>query len=377
MARCTHPPDVDGDHDGFSGAQGDCNDCDPNVNPGAYDVPGNGIDEDCDGTPDDEPAGCDIGLAIDSTDALAAATSLGICRRQAGKSWGLVSAAWVLPDGTSTSIPTLPACPQNLPPNPLSHGLLPSFGKNVTPRDGKSMVAISSGIARAGLQNVPPPGFGQSPVNGAMCTESLTPVGFPKDSPSCPNIVAKGGKVYDGMALEVQLKVPTNADGLTFDFDFFSTEFPQSVCSFSGYNDQFVALLWSSATSTPSDHDISFDSMNNSVNVNSAFVQVCAPTTAGGKTFACPLGTNQLDGTGMTTVTADGGVAYDQGGATGWLITRADVVRGETIALRFAIWDAGDNILDSTALIDHLSWRFTSSTASSPPVAPPITTPLL
>lgn len=39
--------DVDGD--GFTGDMGDCNDTNPAINPGAYDVPGDGVDQNCNG----------------------------------------------------------------------------------------------------------------------------------------------------------------------------------------------------------------------------------------------------------------------------------------------------------------------------------------
>lgn len=41
------PNDIDGD--GYTSANGDCNDYNPDVNPGAYDIPDDGIDQDCNG----------------------------------------------------------------------------------------------------------------------------------------------------------------------------------------------------------------------------------------------------------------------------------------------------------------------------------------
>lgn len=51
----TDPNDVDNDGDGFTENQGDCNDSNAAINPGADEVIGNGIDENCNGMTDDGP----------------------------------------------------------------------------------------------------------------------------------------------------------------------------------------------------------------------------------------------------------------------------------------------------------------------------------
>ncbi len=60
---------TDRDRDGFSAsfAGGDCNDKDPKINPGAVDVPGNGIDEDCSGA--DTPEVAPPPVVVASSDA--------------------------------------------------------------------------------------------------------------------------------------------------------------------------------------------------------------------------------------------------------------------------------------------------------------------
>ncbi len=362
-------PAADVDGDGVTLGGGDCDDCNALVNPGAFDYAGDGIDQDCSGQPDDEPAGCDAGLAVEADDPVDAARAIGLCRMQGGASWGLVSARWAFPDGSTGSIAGSVAkndggdCYKlNEPPAAMSRGVLPKFGAVTAPREGASMLALSSGVAREGRN-------GGSPWRAFMCRGSATPPGFPKDSPACsPVVTASEPIANDGIALEVVVKVPTNAHALHYDFDFFTYEWPGYVCDV--YNDFFVALLTSQAPTTPADHDISFDSDGNPVSVNNALLQACAgPVTVGNKaqkSFQCPLGTGELLGTGFDP---DFVVDLDFHAATSWLVTQAEVVPGETITLRFAIWDQHDMQLDSTVLIDHFGWEVEGA---GPPQTQPI-----
>jgi hypothetical protein len=175
-------------------------------------------------------------------------------------------------------------------------------------------------------------------------------------------MVGTDTEIYDDVALELELEVPDTAQGLAFDFDFYTHEFPRWVCS--DYNDFFVALMEPAPKGAVSGN-ISFDSQGNSVSVNAGFLQVCEPQTAGGKVFDCTLGPGELAGTGFED---DG--SGSRAAATGWLTTQAPVTPGSTIKLRFAIWDAGDEQLDSTVLIDNFRWL-------GGPVAKPGTTPVV
>lgn len=344
-------PNADLDGDGFTPAQGDCNDCDARMNPGAYDFPGNGVDEDCNGTPDDEPVTCDVALPESADSALDAARSLGICRvhDSTTRNWGIVHARWVMPDGTPTSRNDIfNGCRAN-PPNSKSRGILTSFGPNVTPREGESMVVISSGVARAGENE-------GSPAGADMATCSGTPAGFPINSPSCPPQLLPSNTANDGIALELEIRVPTNAKSLSFDFNFYTYEFPDYYCS--DYNDFFVALLYSGNKNVPANKNISFDTKGNPVSVNNAFVEVCKPGTVANNTpFQCALGEAELVGTG-----------FEGHAATSWLQTKAGVVPGETILLRLAIWDTGDHILDSTVLIDNFRWDVEEGVVETTPI---------
>jgi hypothetical protein len=52
------PPDFgDFDGDGVALGEGDCNDTDPSIRPGAPELPGNLVDDDCDGLADEDAQG--------------------------------------------------------------------------------------------------------------------------------------------------------------------------------------------------------------------------------------------------------------------------------------------------------------------------------
>jgi hypothetical protein len=323
-------PQADSDGDGFTVAMGDCNDCTQQMNPGSFDYPGNGVDEDCNGAPDDEVIGCDNPVDIGYGDPFEGARAIGLCRQQTAQSWGLMNAAYVKADGTPGMAD-------------LGHGILPLFGPNVTPREGNRMLALSSGTARTPGD----PGW-QSPNGADMLTESLQPPGFPVPAPACPQVVPSGNQAFDPAALELTIRVPSNANAFQFDFTFYTYEFPIYICS--QFNDFFVAIV-SPPPANAQSGNVSFDSQGNPVSVNNGFLEVCPAQNAGGKDFPCPQGTAMLQNTGFDEILNNGPHA-----ATGWLVTTAPVEPGSDITVRFAIWDAGDHILDSTVLIDHFTW---------------------
>lgn len=355
-SSCNTDPDEDFDNDGYSVNQGDCNDCDPNANPGAFDIIGGvdggvGVDEDCDGIVDNEVIDCDQGFDIDDKDAMNAAKSLGLCRTTTAnaqgkdKTWGVISAKYVKADGSNGM-------------DPLSHGIVPRFGAAGV-QEGMSMVVLSSGTARAHGQK----GF-ESPEDAQMGTSSNPPPGYPKDSTSCDNVFTGDEDCNDPAALELEIRVPTNAHSFSFNFNFYTYEYPSFICS--RYNDFFVTLLDPKPKNLP-DGNISFDQDGNPISVNNSLLQVCKPQTAGGKAFPCPLGTTLLGGTGFDEPARNGPHA-----ATGWLQTKAPVEPGTIITLRFAIWDTADHILDSTVLIDNFQWSVEPATAAE---TKPIDTP--
>lgn len=319
---CQSSADEDKDQDGFSVAQGDCNDCDPNVSPGSIEVPTemgkDASDEDCDGMVDNVAPACDNGIALGDTDPKNGARAIDLCQFPAPgeKKWGVIEQGYVRADGSA-----------GVPPLALQYGIMDSFGPNVHVQGGTRMLALSSGNARTSAQ--------QGACGALSCYNNApgtAPSGFPQDVPNCPGSTT----INDDVALQLKIRSPKNATGYSFNFKFYSFEYPEWVCT--SFNDQFISLVNPPPMGSISGN-VSFDKQNNPVSVNVAFFDVCA---------GCPLGESELAGTGFD--------AWDDAGGTGWLQTTAPIKGGDEFTIRFAIWDTGDQAWDSTALVDNFQW---------------------
>jgi hypothetical protein len=296
----------------------------------------------------DPDAPCDQGLDLKDKDPHHAARALGLCKRAVrGDDWGLVSAAWVMADG---SVPVTDGDFH------VGHGILRHFGDHIDTPEGDRILVLSSGTARE-------PGQGEwvSPAGFDKGYESQPPAGYPKEAPACPGV--ETGATHDDIGLEITVRAPPGAQSFAFDFDFFTYEWPDWVCS--PFNDYFLALL-DPPVAGLDDGNISFDQEGNPVSVNNALVRVCscssgppclAPSTDPVRSYDCELGPSRLEGTG-----------FEAHAATGWLTTTAPVAGGDQITLRLTVFDSGDGVLDSTVVLDGFRWL-------GEPLGPPHTGP--
>jgi hypothetical protein len=326
-----HNDSYDDDGDGYSEDQGDCND-DPEmsgalINPGAIEVQldelgeAEGFDNDCDGFIDEAPPPCANDLP--ATDPWAYPAAIELCERVALSSWAT-----------------------DLEIDDRSRAIKSDWGDTYVPNAGDTFVVLATGIAadENDLGYMAPEG-GTEFVNEIPHPDPAVPVG------ACA--MPDEATVNDYTELKLELAVPTNAMGFSFDFNFMSVEFPEWLCS--EFDDTFLAYLESEAFTG----NVSFDSMGNRVSINVGFFTVCDPALG----VSC-TGDGDLAGTGYQNDPS----AFTDGGGTGWLTTTAPVVPGEKATLTFMIWDEGDHVLDSAVILDNFRWELE-------PVDDPITVP--
>lgn len=250
--------------------------------PGNYDIPGNGCDDDADGVIDNG-AGCDDGLPFyGSADDFA--KTLGLCKRATGANdpgWGVISASYTRGHASTAA------------PADGQHGILPTFGDVIKAREGKNLGILSTGWARPYNDLVENQcdalGNGEG-TSGKGCFKqglvmqagtpvlNATPPGYPKPANGC----AVSDQIFDPITVKLTVKVPKNVQGFSVDFDFWSGEWPDYVCT--RYNDGFLIYLQSSAFNGGKPENIAFDAKGNALSVNNGFFDRCTANTPARRT---------------------------------------------------------------------------------------------
>lgn len=350
-------PDVDGD--GWTTCEGDCcettQECSKpsKVNPGAFEVTGNQVDDDCDpSTSDVTPtADCATTQKFSAVTATDVAKAMDICQfttanpPKAQKKWGVITAVQLHADGTTPTAQGLSDMQS------WQTAVLQNYGTGgVVPTKGGTMAGISSGRMR----DANDPGY-IAPNGGASFTTATSPPAaylaahgnaLPSSS-GCSGACPSGSGANDAVNVRLTIRVPTNALSFSYKFRFFSAEYWTYQCT--AFNDFYLALLQTGAAGIPADKNISFDALKNPVSVNNGFFDAC--TVKGCNT--CPLGMGPLAGTGMEL--------GNTGGGTAWLTTTAPIVPGETMQIEFMVFDVSDHILDSLTLLDNFQWSLDPS----------------
>jgi hypothetical protein len=367
--------ELDQDEDGFTNCTGDCCDhmnencADPElVNPGAFESDGNMLDDDCDGEVDKMLPTCDLTLVSDEPDPMDHAKAIELCQTATEDPgdfrWGLISARYARADGTGA-------------PANAQRAIRYNFGAT-TNQAGDQMVVLSTGNAASPGQGSPSfiafqPGISASsvspfPTDWFLANDSVLP-----NAPGCP--APAGSLANDPVMLELRIRTPTNARSFSLRTNFFSSEYPEWTCS--PYNDFFVVLLdstFAGEPANPADKNLATytsgagDVYPVGVNLaygNTGLFRVCEDGATGctdeavdGNITTC-TSTVTLNNTGFDAAAAAANSCGNNdrvGGATGWLTTRGNVVGGEIITLRVAVWDTSDPAYDSVALIDNFKW---------------------
>jgi hypothetical protein len=308
-ANCNNIPDnqdtADSDGDGASACV-DCDDSDPTRSPTYVEIPGDSIDNDCDGQVDNVLQ-CDCGAGINY------AQSMDLCQ---------ASGVTITTGGAANAV-----------------GVQQSAFGAIAPKQGCGFFTVSSGIAwSTSVQSGSDMSTTGNPVSTTGCMTCTIPSGSQWVHPG-PNGCCESATENDPAWVKLVIQVPANAQGFKFDFIFLSAEYPEWVHS--SYNDTFYAILKTSAL--PNVQNISFDINGQPLTVNNGWFE--NPATP----------TQSIAGTGY-----DNGI----GSSSGWLTTTSPCTPGETMEITFWVHDEGDHILDSAVIIDN--WRWVTSPVGGP-----------
>jgi hypothetical protein len=315
-------PDKDGD--GFGPCSGDCNDANLLIGPASVEDPTDGVDNNCNGQIDEVQGGCDC-LGEEPGEPLTErmARAIGLCNRPGILEMSLEGSdrAYGVFEEWGALFPRTSADASGLPAENCRFGILSSGPtKNPQPQDGDMDLYISA-----------------------------------QDPAPQPD----GADVHDLTQFHVRLKVPGNATGFSFDFIFFSVEYPEFVCS--QFNDTFYALvIGDPLLNGGARTNISFDEVGNEITINNGFFEYPPYWSADitGTAYETPSGwvSCNTNPTYPNCTPPDPCPGYI-GSTTGWLRTTSPATPGQEIELIFSIHDEGDGILDSAVVLDNFRWQ--------------------
>ena len=178
---------------------------------------------------------------------------------------------------------------------------------------------------------------------GGDCTQNPALIGTGDCSNTLQAQFQAGGAAFDYAELRFTLQVPPDVTSFSYDFAFFSVEYPDYYQS--QYNDMYIGWLESEQWTG----NISFDQNGNPISLNAGFLEF------------------KDDGGNLGVF---GGTCMRQHAGTNWLQTTAGVTPGEQITVVFAIFDLADPILDSYIFLDNFKWGCEPS-GNKPMTMPP------
>ncbi len=389
------------------------------IHPEQQDCRGNGIDDNCSGAADDDPKAVECGqgsVVVEADCKIKNQNCSSVANWKYGETknastWGAYELAKamdaclevVTADSKKPGLieyTITPASDYNIGIDPKQVHIKTSMrnaeGKElITPRIGDTFVILSSGIAGDVYEELKAHGTDDMKFSLGGSIPEPYRTAHSNQLQTHPACASGGSDIYDSVRLHLKMRAPETAKGISFDFRFFSREYPYYVCS--KYNDFFLSILTDEngkpladlngdGKTDDEDGNISFDKNNNPVSVNNAFFTSCAEAPCGAEFLnassdKCPATIACSDGKCGGKMCTDGSdvlSAYypdpylggsdlkkKRGGGTAWLTTKAPVKPGEIFNLDFYIWDTGDLRFDSTVILDNFQWECTETTVGT------------
>ena len=233
-------------------------------------------------------------------------------------------------------------------------GIRSGFGNTAewAPREGSVYAVIGSGIINELDTETPPldPDIGPTYCNDDLgdfdpgntlpapirttdvlgdCAADPTFLGTGDCSNTIQGQFNQGMSANDYTEIRILATVPPTNNSISYDFAFFSTEYPFYFGS--AFNDMYVGWLESESWTG----NISFDNQGNPISLNAGFLDF-------------------RDDSGATPELA--GTCMRQHAGTKWLSSTAPVTPAEEITLVLAVFDLSDSILDSYVFLDNFGW---------------------